>query len=532
MSILNIEGFYRTVKVIKLNLKLFSMKVLLPAFILLTTIVNGQNDFTSIHYRGIRPDDRNGMIPLRNPGRGFRLEDRIDLSTFSNLFKNGSDPAAHLKSELLKYAPDSVSLVQTCLFLPAFDDKLIADSALQQLQVYFDTIRSLGMKSVLRLSYKTDSAGAKGPEPAVMLHHLDQLQPLLRRNMDVILVVQAGMLSRGGEGPDAKNKSVTDNTTELVLLKKLLSIVPQPLQIQVRLPEIKNLIPVGDPGYERIGFYDDRVVIKQDKIDDGLHEGTPSFEQTVRESAPTLFDGALPWGAWSAGKDGFLIDGYKAALRFRLQHYTSLSLIHNNKEDGDEKKYSMVLWRDVPVDPVELRADKMPFSEDYFTASTGNIVQLPVFDYIRDHLGYRIELQQLMLPVKRSDKSPVILKLELINRGFAAVKFPCTVAFVLIDPTGKVFELPAEANPESWQPFASGDLNYKPLTHLIQYNGKLPLHLMPGKYKLGLWMADANMGIHYDYRYDIRCANGNMGWWVTRDGHYGINILTSLTISK
>lgn len=24
------------------------------------------------------------------------------------------------------------------------------------------------------------------------------------------------------------------------------------------------------------------------------------------------------------------------------------------------------------------------------------------------------------------------------------------------------------------------------LTHLIQYKGKLPLHLMPGKYKLGL----------------------------------------------
>ena len=516
----------------RFNLKLFSMKVLLLAFMLLTTIVNAQNDFTSIHYRGIRPGDRNGMLPLRNPGRGFRLEDRIELSSIGNLFKTSSDPAANLRSEALKYASDSVSLVLTSLYLPAFDDKPIADSALIQMQVYFDTMRRLGLKSVLRLSYKTDSSFAKGPELAVRLNHLDQLQPLLRKNIDIILVVQAGMLGRGSEKGDAKNMPVSDNAMQLALLKKLLSVVPLPLQIQVRLPVIKNLIPVGDPGYDRIGFYDDRVVIKPDKIDGGLHEGTPSFEQTVREAASTLMDGELPWGAWSVGKDGFLIDGYKAALRFRLQHFTSLSLIHNNKEDGDGKRYSMDYWRNVPVNPEEMRADKMPFSEDYFTASSGNIVQRPVFDYIRDHLGYRIELQQLMLPVKRSDNSPIKLKLELINRGFSSVKFPCTVAFVLIDQTGMVYELPAEANPEFWQPFAIGDLNYKPLRHLIQYSGKLPLHLMPGRYKLGLWMADANTGMHYDYRYDIRCANGNMGWWITRDGRYGINILTSLTISK
>ena len=367
----------------RFNLKLFCMKVLLPAFMLLTTIVNAQNDFTSIHYRGIRPGDRNGMIPLRNPGRGFRLEDRIDLSTFGNLFKTGSDPAANLKSEALKYGSDSVSLVLTSLYLPAVDDKSIADSALLRMQIYFDTIRKLGLKSVLHLSYKTDSAGSKGPELAVRLHHLDQLQFLLRKNMDVILVVQAGMMGRGSDRGDTKNLPVSDNATQLALLKKLLSIVPPPLQIQVRLPEIKNLISVGDPGYDRIGFYDDRVVIKPDKMDGGLHEGTPSFEQTVREVGSTQFDGELPWGAWSVGKDGFLIDGYNAALRFRLQHFTSLSLIHNNKEDGDEKKYSMDYWRNVPANPEALRADKMPFSEDYFTASSGNIVQRPVFDYIR-----------------------------------------------------------------------------------------------------------------------------------------------------
>jgi hypothetical protein len=106
------------------------------------------------------------------------------------------------------------------------------------------------------------------------------------------------------------------------------------------------------------------------------------------------------------------------------------------------------------------------------------------------------------------------------------------VAFVLIDPTGKVYELPAEGDPASWFPFATGDVSFKSVTYNIEYKGKLPLHLIPGRYKLGVWIADASTQLHYNYRYDIHCANGNIGWWISRDGQYGINVLTSLTISK
>ena len=49
---------------------------------------------------------------------------------------------------------------------------------------------------------------------------------------------------------------------------------------------------------------------------------------------------------------------------------------------------------------------------------------------------------------------------------------------------------------------------------------------------LGLWLADGNMHVHYDARYAIRCANRGVKWWVSNDGRYGINVLTTLTISK
>ena len=394
-------------------------------------IANGQIDFTAIHYRGIRPDDRSGLMPIRNPGRGFRIEDTLDFSMAFPHYKIKLDSTSHLKMNALKYGSDSVTLVQTTLLLPATEPKLITDSTLKVMQIYLDTLRAMGLKCVFHLAYKVIPGNTKGQKQVDLLHRPEQLQPLIDRNKDIILEVQDGLM-----------------------------------------------------------------------------------------------------GSWNPGRSSTLIDGFKVALQLRLMQMNNLSISGIGKEGGSTQKNPLENWRNQPLDPDQLTSEKMPFSEDYFKSSSGNIVQRPVFDYIRDHLGYRIELQQLMLPAKRPDNSPIHLKLELINRGFAAVKQPCTVAFVLIDQTGKVFELPATGDPATWQPFAAGDVSFKPVTYNIEYLGKLPLHLIPGKYKLGIWIADATTLLHYNYRYDIRCANGNTGWWISRDGKYGINILTSLTISK
>jgi hypothetical protein len=418
MKVLTLSGLL--LLLVNLNiLKLFRLKLLL-LFVLLTTIVNGQIDFTSIKYRGIRPDDRSGLLPIRNPGRGLRIEDTLDLS---NKQRKVLDSTSFLKRELMKHASDSIAVVHTALYFS--DYVMIADSDLERMQIYFDTLRGMGLKSVLRLGYK------KGQNQTVLVFHSDRLKQFIDRNKDVVLDIEEGL---------------TD--------------------------------------------------------------------------------------AWSPGKGGALSDGYKVAVNLMLHQANSFGLSVDNSKGGNEKKYAMENWRNVPVGPEDLMTYKLPFSEDYFKSSTGNIVQRPLYDYIRDHLGYRLELQQLMLPVKRPDNSPIVLKLELINRGFSAVKHLCTMAFVLIDPTGKVYELPAEGDPGTWQPFATGDVNFKPVSYFIQYHGKLPLHLIPGKYKLGLWIADANASTRYDCRYDIRCANGNTGWYVSIDGRYGVNVLTSLTISK
>ena len=91
------------------------------------------------------------------------------------------------------------------------------------------------------------------------------------------------------------------------------------------------------------------------------------------EESPYLpVDGELPWGTWSMNEDpdnpeaGWIIDGLQTARRLFLQHYTSLSAIHNYKEKGTKDKYSMMYWKETPVTEEFLKENQMPISDGYF----------------------------------------------------------------------------------------------------------------------------------------------------------------------
>lgn len=507
-------------------------RCVLFVMLLMPVMLFGQQDYATIKFKGIRPDDRMGLIPLRNPGRGLRIDVALDLKTKADPYHHIQGIAAILSSQLEKYSADSISVVQACIYLSGFEGVLLSDSALVTLQSFFDMVRLKGMKTLIRFAYETENGSTKGASFADISTHLGQMQYIMERNKDLIIAVQAGMMGVDGDWLNIKGMLGSDKEVRLAILRKLLATIPVNCMLQVRLPEIKNLISMEDPDYKRIGYYDDMILSKPNKLDGGIREGAPAYEAIARESATLSVDGALPWGSWSISKEGSLVDGLKTALRLRLHHYSTLSITHNNEEDGVDKNYSMNRWRNTPLTSEKLVLLKLPVGSDYFTASSGNIVQRSAYEYIRDHIGYRIELQSLMLPAKRPDNSPIRLKLALINKGFANIKQLCSVAFVLIDPAGKVYELAVDAIPDSWQPFAFGDPEYKPLVHEVNYQGQLPKNLIPGKYMLGLWIADGSQRIHYDARYAIRCANRGVKWWVSNDGRYGINVLTTLTMSK
>lgn len=498
------------------------------------------NSRQTLEFRGISVDDTNGENGLYNPSRGFRLETAVDV------LHEKDTPTKELTELSAKYASDSVSLAQSYFYLTYLIDKKLSEENFQTMQAYFDELHKLGKKAVLRFAYERDFMGraAVGPTGEQILSHLDQLKPFLEKNKDLILVVQAGLIGAWGEWHSSIQGLENSEETKAAVLEKLLSVVPQERNVQVRLPEFKNLLKDKPELYKRLSFHDDFIVIRPDRWDADMHEGTPKFDQIVEESPYLVVDGELPWGFWSVGADpdspsaGWIIDGLQVARRLFLQHYTSLSVIHNYKEQHANKKfdennapeYSMIVWKKTMITEDSLRQHRMPVSDGYFEKKNGEKVKRNMFDYIRDHLGYRIELQSLQLPEKLEMGKENMLNLSLRNRGFATVFGEHNVCFVLISDKGEVVEFPTNANPMDWQPFEPKDSTCTSLVHPVDLSLTLPTSLTPGTYKLGLWIPDASDRLMYNPRYAIRCANGDTDWWISEDGKYGVNVLTAVEV--
>ncbi|MGS2619370.1 DUF4832 domain-containing protein [Micromonospora sp. LZ34] len=78
----------------------------------------------------------------------------------------------------------------------------------------------------------------------------------------------------------------------------------------------------------------------------------------------------------------------------------------------------------------------MPFGDGYFIDSAGQPVTRTVYDYLRDHLGYRIQLDQAQFGTNAGASLPV--KLSLTNVGFSASHTPRPTQLVLLSATGEV----------------------------------------------------------------------------------------------
>jgi len=504
-------------------------------------------------YRGIRPDDPGGRCGLRNPERGLRLEAVIGHRPGSSIWSKGAYLEGRatdgysddwLLMNAARYGHYGVTLVQSYCYLDEFLDAPLSEQKLSLLQRSLDRCRSAGLKVLLRFAYEKDMTRRSGPTFERILSHIDQLAPLIRKNSDIVFVLQAGFVGAWGEWHSSAH-GIEDDASKLAeIVRRLLEALPKERMIQVRVPRYKRQVLQllglferlqspdtfsGKP-HARIGFHDDGFLAEGD--DGGTwpepphfaNPGNPEFDYMTAESAYLAVDGELFWS-----NQGGEVDGLEAAKRLRLHHYTSLSLVHSYS-GYEGKPYSIDKWMQTEVTKADLEREALPISDGYFEEKNGRQVRRTIFEYIRDHLGYRLELQKARFPRSLEKGSPIDVEIELANRGFSTVINPRPVYLVLIDAEGELMlKQMINADPRDWQPYDPNDPTFTPLVHRI--TGAIETSgVPPGEYMLGLWLPDASENLARDSRFSIRVANGDVPWWTTCDGRYGVNILGNIRI--
>lgn len=444
------------------------------ALCLLAAVAGAQAVTREFH--GLRSDDPAARVD--NPDRGFRLECQLGLPDGVTLVMAGDkavrrrgplqagdmpfpqlglDPARGwsdraLGEALVRWRQEGVTTHLGIAWLDEFAAKPSPDANwLRRVDGQLALFRKAGSRVVLRFAYEADRTKSAGPDLATVLRHAEALRPLLARNADVICAVQLGLIGHRGEVRDAA-KVPSDLKSHAAVLKAMLAIRPRGKSVQVRSGAMRAALlgelghaaeiapddafdertPAGLVGLHNIGFGFDAT---DDGTFDAVGSGDPGWVLWSRQALWVPADADL--GRGTAGNPR-LADGWLVARKAMAERVVTLGVAEPlAAKPGAPGAGLLNAWAGQMKSESEVRAMGLPVSDGYFFNAKGEPVGRSAADYLRDHLGARLELRTSECPPKVKAGERFTLRVRIANRGFAALPSARTLDLVFIPRSGR-----------------------------------------------------------------------------------------------
>ena len=286
-------------------------------------------------------------------------------------------------------------------------DYTLDDTFFAALRGTLENCRANGSTVALRFRYDDD--GTRDPEPAtfdMLKTHIRQIgdSGLLEDFSDILMYVESGFVGCYGEQWGGKYCSLEQKAE---LLDMLLDIVPDPIPVTVRTPNIfakwagittAELADwVSEPGSRaaRVGLYDDGYMGSDSDL--GTYSNREAETAWLgRQTVSSYFGGEFSGNLEFAQQ----YDTYLPQNAIPEMYRTHLSYINSN---------IFALYQNYT------------FGADYDVSGVDNSVYygLDVRKFIRDHLGYRFVLRSAEIPETVRQGDTLSLKFSVENTGFA-----------------------------------------------------------------------------------------------------------------
>lgn len=384
------------------------------------------------------------------------------------------------------------------------EDADLDETFFRSMRTTLENCRQNGCMAALRFRY--DANGVRDPEPATfeqMLRHIEQIRQdgFLEDYKDILSFVESGFVGCYGEQWGGKYCSIPDKAR---LLDLLLDVVPDPVPVTVRTPNIfaqwagiteEELgTYVLEPGSRaaRVGLYNDGYM--------GSNSDLGTFHDRERDlkwlRQQTLFS---YYGGEFSGNLDFAkqYETYLPENAVPEMYYTHLSYINSNIYQL-YKDYTFGAEYDVPdVD-----------NSAYYGQT--------VFQFIRDHLGYRFVLRKSALSESVPQGGTLRLSMAVENTGFAN-PIPAQTGEILLEKDGNYIRTQVDVDSRTW---------YSCTTVSPEFELKLPAALEPGRWNVYFKLSVGDNSLdQLEYR-SVEFANE--GIW---NGQLGANYLGSFTVT-
>jgi hypothetical protein len=531
-----------------------------------------------LSYRGLRADEEptNG---LKNPYRGYRLmteyqakdlshpfDAQEDTRTWNGLDKTNPDnftpwrqpadirqalPMAEAAydtrdqnvTQLYFYLTDYVCR-QTAVTAGTCDPATyfaggLPQVALDNISTTLARLAETGYTAVLRFVYETDNRESVY-SVAKIKQHIDQLAPIVNTYRNVVANWQMGFVGAWGEwssvNPTGCQQSNPADTCTPDLVTYLVRRLPDGVDTTIRYLTMRSALAADVKA--RAGYADDAFL----ESCCGLNYNDP----TLKADSKNLFnDCEMFWNSTQLGNtDPYATDTINdpmaAIRRSQTVHCTTANRSHNPlshrhwktslvapRAGGGIRMTSTTIQPSSSAQPVNLQGNPdaiVAYSPDYFLTTSGTPTTRTAYDFMRDHLGYRLQLDRATLGTGRGTSLPV--HLELRNFGFATPRRPSAVKVVVLDANG-VTVRSATANTDWRTWYGANEAEY------TGPNGVAPTHavdatldlagLAPGSYRLGLRFEGASSLPALQ----VRLANGGAVAWTGQE-----NVFAGLSLNQ
>lgn len=365
------------------------------------------------------------------------------------------------------------------------------------LRATFENCRNNGSTIALRFRY--DSNGKSNPEPNTfeqVLNHISQIKQsgVLEEYKDILMFVESGFVGQWGEQHGGKYTSVDYKAQ---VLAAMLDCVPSPVPVTVRTPDIfakyvgiaRNQLAdyVAEAGSDasRVGLYDDGYMGSNSDL--GTYANREIETEWLGNQTLTSYFGGEFSGNIDFAKQ---YDTYLPENCIPEMYKTHLSYINGN---------IFQLYKDYE------------FSKKYDVKGYDNSAYYgqSVYQFIRDHLGYRFVLKKSNFPKSVRQGSNLAFSFTVTNNGFAnpVKKQKCEI---ILEKDGNFVTTEVDVDPTKW---------YSGETVTVELNLKLPALVEPGEWNVYFKSSvGSNDFSQYAFR-SIRFANNDV-WQATLGANY------------
>jgi hypothetical protein len=422
----------------------------------------------------------------QNAGLMQTVSYSADDSEFPNPERGFSLPGT--PSNIASVRQGNMTLVHSYFRLDPFKSTPLSSEFLDEVQKHFDAVRSAGIKSVPRFIYNFPAGlplkpgDEDAPLPRV-LEHIDQLEPVLRRNSDVIAYLEAGFVGAWGEWHNSTS-GLDTTASKSAVLKRLLRALPQDRFVSVRYQRDKTAI------FSRI------APATADEILAGTDLGRVAHHNDCFLAAPD------DWGTYQPTDDE-AVKRQKSYLAAENEHAPQGGETCNvGPEAQPFIGCAHALGEIARLHWTQLNAAYHPGVIDRWRREG-------CFDQIAKGLGFRLRLVSASLPSIVRAGTSLTGMFTIANDGFAAPYNKRPVELILrARSTGRTTVIPLAIDPRRW---TSGK------DHRAIIAAEVPAAVAPGSYEVLVSLPDAAAGLRIRPEYAIRLAN--QGTWEAATGY-------------